>query len=135
MQQHEQQLLQRQQHTSGLCAYGGAAAVAAPGSGNATGGGARRTLSQQQLSELVQQQLGYSLAVRPSLINHQAAGVPLLLACVVPSAQDGAAQLLLPPPLHAAGLGLFVEGHAAPGALVALFPGLVYRRKVYRWAL
>jgi hypothetical protein len=31
-------------------------------------------LSQQQLSELVQQRLGYSLSVRPSQIAHQEAG-------------------------------------------------------------
>jgi hypothetical protein len=31
-------------------------------------------LSQQQLSELVQQRLGYSLSVRPSNITHQEAG-------------------------------------------------------------
>lgn len=31
------------------------------------------------------------------------------------------------------GLGLFVEGQVPPGALLALFPGLVYSKDVYRW--
>ncbi|WIA16650.1 hypothetical protein OEZ85_013313 [Tetradesmus obliquus] len=60
-------------------------------------------LSQQQLRELVQQRLGYSLSVQPSKVAHQEAG-----------------------------MGLFLQGAALPGSLLALFPGLVYHKPVYR---
>lgn len=58
------------------------------------------------------------------------------LAC---AAAGAAAPLLLPPastatqpPTPPTGLGLFVEGQVPPGALLALFPGLVYHKAVYR---
>jgi hypothetical protein len=44
-------------------------------------------LSQQQLSELVQQRLGYSLSVRPSNITHQEAGWCNLAAAAWSSAK------------------------------------------------
>ena len=60
-------------------------------------------LDQEELSTLLQQRLGYSIAVGPSRIKH-----------------------------HEAGLGLFLRGDCPPGALLALFPGLVYLKDNYR---
>jgi hypothetical protein len=37
-------------------------------------------------------------------------------------------------PSVVAGMGLFLEGAALPGSLLALFPGLVYHKPVYRCA-
>ena len=50
-----------------------------------------------------QERLGYSLDVRASLIGHQGAGD-----------------------------GLWLQGHAPVGALVALYPGIVYTPLHYR---
>ncbi|KAF5831168.1 hypothetical protein DUNSADRAFT_13496 [Dunaliella salina] len=56
-------------------------------------------LSQHQVSELMRKQWGYSLQVKPSTVDHPEAG-----------------------------LGLFVQGRAPVGAVVALLPGVVYSR-------
>jgi hypothetical protein len=98
-----QQQQQQQQQPAARRSSLSMAALDASAAGAGAGAGKRALLSQQQLSSLVQQQLGYSLAVQPSRIKH-----------------------------HDAGMGLFVQGQVPPGALVALFPGLVYDREVYR---
>lgn len=56
------------------------------------------------LSQALQQKLGYSLHVSPSGIPHQDAGD-----------------------------GLWLRGSAPVGAVVALYPGLVYTSMHYRW--
>ncbi|GAX79643.1 hypothetical protein CEUSTIGMA_g7084.t1 [Chlamydomonas eustigma] len=62
-----------------------------------------RHISLQQLSQLIRHSLGFSLRVAPSKIDHPDAG-----------------------------RGVFLEGTALPGTLIALVPGLTYSRTQYK---
>ncbi|KAK9812844.1 hypothetical protein WJX72_004622 [[Myrmecia] bisecta] len=62
-----------------------------------------RSLSMERVSAIVQERLGYSLHVGPSAIGHQEAGE-----------------------------GLWLDGKAHLGSVVALYPGIVYRPLHYR---
>lgn len=124
-------------------------------------GGQGVLVSQQRLRQLLQEQLGYSLTVRPSNIEHQDAGVCvgwLLSVLQHPSSNGGTCRVSgstasstthlcsLWGQLHCVhmcgvlsalcvcvpGLGLFVEGEVPPGSLIALFPGLVYGKEVHK---
>eukprot|EP00200_Dunaliella_tertiolecta_P017659 CAMPEP_0202415992 /NCGR_PEP_ID=MMETSP1128-20130828/38151_1 /ASSEMBLY_ACC=CAM_ASM_000463 /TAXON_ID=3047 /ORGANISM="Dunaliella tertiolecta, Strain CCMP1320" /LENGTH=503 /DNA_ID=CAMNT_0049022861 /DNA_START=66 /DNA_END=1577 /DNA_ORIENTATION=- len=75
------------------------AKAAMAGQGQADACTGKAYLSQHQVSELMRKHWGHSLQVRPSTVDHPDAG-----------------------------LGLFVQGHAPAGAVVALLPGVVYSR-------
>lgn len=63
-----------------------------------------RPLSLAEVSQKLKDQLGYTLNVKPSQINHKEAGQ-----------------------------GLFLDGEADVGAVVALYPGVVYYPAYYRY--
>jgi len=77
------------------------------------------------LAELISPQVGFSLRVAPSSINHPQAGETILsLMFSIPGDFNS-------PSCNLKGQGLFLEGEVLPGTVVAVVPGLTYSRTQY----